>query len=537
MKPDPRFLLPLLCLSLPGLAVAQWSSQEEALLYDQSVSGYGSSTDIDGDTAVVGAPQPSTGQSGRAFVYVRNAGVWSEQAELVGSDSGPGDVLGSSVAIHGDTIVVGAPGQDPSGVFGAGSAYVFVRTGTTWTQQAKLIASNAAANDNFGTSVAVFEDTIVVGAPNKYVDWPSRGMVYVFRRNGTTWTQEASFTQELVHHSRFGYSVAVEGDRLFVGAHQWFNGSQQLGAALVFARSGSTWTQTQILEPNVADLSNFGTAVAIQGNRAIVGAPAENNFQGAAYVYKLTGSTWSLQQKIIGQDALPYGWFGEAVAVSEHQVVVGTHGPSDESGVGTGAAKYFTFDGAQWIERLELVGSQSAQNDWLGIAVAIDGDFVIAGAPKASTGETYVWRIDPPVTEIYCSAQINSQGCLPAIGSSGTPSVTSALPFFVTASQIINNKAGILYYSYAPDSAPFFGGLRCVGLPLYRLAPQNSGGTPPPTVDCTGTFSFDFNARIQSGVDFGLVVGEDVYCQWWYRDPMAGKLTGLSDALRFRIQP
>jgi hypothetical protein len=140
----------------------------------------------------------------------------------------------------------------------------------------------------------------------------------------------------------------------------------------------------------------------------------------------------------------------------------------------------------------------------------------------------------PPMA--YGSAKINSQGCLPAIGSQGSASASSAAPFLVTASNVLNNKSGLLFYGYAPASQPFQGGTKLVANPVKRTPVQDSAGNPPPD-DCSGTFSYDMNARIHSGTDPNLVAGADVYCQYWSRDPADPDTTNLTDGLFFLISP
>jgi hypothetical protein len=153
-------------------------------------------------------------------------------------------------------------------------------------------------------------------------------------------------------------------------------------------------------------------------------------------------------------------------------------------------------------------------------------------------GETDAFVLDCVSLSVstYCTAKVNSQLCTPAIGSVGFASATDPVPFLVDATMVLNNKLGLLFYGYAPASTPFQGGIKCVASPVKRTPTQSSGGSPPPD-DCSGTYSFDFNARIQSGVEPGLVVGVVVYCQYWYRDPPTASATGLTDALQFTILP
>jgi hypothetical protein len=140
----------------------------------------------------------------------------------------------------------------------------------------------------------------------------------------------------------------------------------------------------------------------------------------------------------------------------------------------------------------------------------------------------------PPVP--YGSAKVNSQGCRPSIGSSGVPSLSDPSPFLVRAVDVINNKQGLMFYGYAPAHQPFAGGFKLVANPVIRTLPQSSGGNPPPD-DCSGSYSFDMNARIQSGSDPALVAGEDFYCQYWYRDPADPQTIGLTDGLRAVVGP
>ncbi len=142
----------------------------------------------------------------------------------------------------------------------------------------------------------------------------------------------------------------------------------------------------------------------------------------------------------------------------------------------------------------------------------------------------------PPI--VYCTSKLNSQFCSPAIASSGSPSASNPTPFDITASQMLNNKNGLLFYGMAPNGAPFEGGFLCVHLPVVRTSVQNSGGSVSGT-DCTGTYSYDFNALIQSGSDANLISGATVYTQYWARDPadFSGFTTSLSDALTFTICP
>src|ERR1043166_3360199 len=194
--------------------------------------------------------------------------TWSEQAHPVASDAHPSAVFGFSMAISGDTAIVGAP-DEPSGTR-PGAAYVFTRNGSVWMQQQKLTASDAAAQDQFGISVSISGDTVIVGS---YQDDNTRGMnagsAYVFTRNGTVWTQQQKLTAaDGADDDNFGDSVSISGDTAIVGAYfddtaAGFN----VGSAYVFTRGGTVWTQQQKLTASDgAEIDIFGTSVAIVGD-------------------------------------------------------------------------------------------------------------------------------------------------------------------------------------------------------------------------------------------------------------------------------
>ncbi len=301
--------------------------------------------------------------------------TFTQQAYLKASNTEAVDNFGRSVAISGETIVVGAWLEDSNatGVNGneadnsassAGAAYVFVRNGTTWTQQAYLKASNTETADNFGISVAISGETIVVGAYNESSNATGvngneadnsateAGAAYVFVRNGTTWVQQAYLkASNAEERDRFGYSVAISGETIVVGAYQersnatgsngdgTDNSVVNAGAAYVFVRSGTTWTQQVYLKAsNTGASDRFGYSVAISGETIIIGAYSESSNAtgvngnqmdnneigaGAAYVFARSGGVWSQQAYLKASNTGSVDRFGWSVAISGEMIVVG----------------------------------------------------------------------------------------------------------------------------------------------------------------------------------------------------------------------
>jgi hypothetical protein len=357
---------------------------------------FGHSVAIDGDTIVVGRPNygwcASTGdgdcteskaRAGSAYVFVRSGTIWTQEAHLKASNADFYDSFGTSVAISGDTIVVGAIGEDSNAtsingdqsdnsVSGAGAAYVFVRNGATWVQQAYLKASNTAESNHLGTSVAISGDTIVVGNEpycSEYDDCPNQThALTVFVRESSTWYQQAfligSNTDDISNTNQgdeFGGSVSISGDTIVVGARyedsnstgvngdESNNDATRSGAAYVFVRSGTTWSQQAYLKASNTDtFDEFGGSVSISGDTIIVGAMGEDSsatgvngnqsdnsagYSGAAYVFVRSGTTWTQQAYLKASNTEEGDRFGDSVAVSGDTYVVSATGEDSATGI------------------------------------------------------------------------------------------------------------------------------------------------------------------------------------------------------------
>jgi hypothetical protein len=276
---------------------AKWTEKQKFLASDAAAGDYfGGSVSLDGDTALIGAAWDDDNgiSSGSAYVFTRTGTNWTQQAKLLASDGVTGDYFGVSVSLSGDTALIGADGDDDNGA-SSGSAYVFTRTGTTWTQQQKLTASDGVAEDRFAGSVSLAGDTALIGAYRDDDNGVDSGSAYVFTRTGTTWTQQQKLTaSDGVAEDRFAGSVSLAGDTALIGAYRDDDKGVDSGSAYVFTRTGTTWTQQQKLTASdgVAE-DYFGFSVSLAGDTALIGAPlAGNNGVGSAYVFTRTGNTW-----------------------------------------------------------------------------------------------------------------------------------------------------------------------------------------------------------------------------------------------------
>jgi hypothetical protein len=356
---------------------------------------FGYSVGVSGDTAVAGSrldDTPAGTDAGSAYVFVLSGALWTQQAKLTASDAAASDQFGYSVAVSGDTAVVGTPLDSVPAGGQAGSAYVFVRSGTVWTQQAKLTASDGAFGDQFGWAVAVSGDTAVVGA--RFDDTQAgtgAGSAYAFVRSAGVWTQQAKLSAPDGAFDEFGYSVAVYGNTAVVGAR--FDDTlagTDAGSAYAFVRSGTVWTQQAKLTASDAAASDqFGYSVAVYGNAAVVGAPngdsAGETDAGSAYGFVRSGGVWTEQTKLVASDGAFGDDFGLSVALYGSIAAVGAALDDTPAGIDAGSAYVFVRSGGVWSERADVTASDGAANDRFGWSVALGLSTGVVGAPFDDT--------------------------------------------------------------------------------------------------------------------------------------------------------
>jgi hypothetical protein len=404
--PAARFLALIVCLawlaaprSVPG---QQTNAQQKVELIEQvqqltgtnGVSGeFGLASAMSGDTMVIGAYASSS--RGEAYVFVRQGANWSLQQTLYGDNQ----YFGNSVAIDGNTIVVGAHRES------SGAAYVFVRTGTTWARQAKLGPGTSGQYEQhatFGYSVAISGNTIIVGEPLYSLDYRDiywEGAAQVFQRSGTSWTKIKSLTGDRYSEDVFGAAVAVNGSTVVVGApgHDGPNGN--CGTAYAFNQANN-WAQTRLTVSGTSPAAGamFGAALAVSTDFIVVGSRF-----GTAYVFG--NPTYSWQQTLIPSNPPRVGDFSGsqdplgaaptpagAVAISGDVLVVGFEG-DDQGGTDCGSAYLFVRQGNAWAEKRKFTASDAAAGDFFGCSVAASSDTVVVGAFRKNSysGAAYVF--------------------------------------------------------------------------------------------------------------------------------------------------
>lgn len=417
---------------------------------------FGYSVALSGDTLAVGAyledsssdttpDDNSVIDSGAVYVFTRSGTTWVEEAYIKASNIGTTDNFGISVALSGDTLAVGATGEKSSstGINSteidtlltlAGAVYVFVRSGTNWSEEAYIKASNTGDQDEFGISVTLSGDTLAVGAHGEdssttdvkttsdgaNEDARNSGTVYVFTRNDTSWTEQAYIkASNTGAGDRFGHSIALSGDSLAVGAHledsnsditPGDNSVRDSGAVYVFVRNGTDWSQQAYVKAEITTADDyFGFSIALSGDTLAVGTYLDdgivvNSNSGAVYVFERNAAIWSQQAYIKALNAGKTDLFGKSVALSGDVLVVGAQQEdTDFPGINQGwndavkdfgAVYVYTRDGIIWSEQSFIKPSTTVSGDFFGSSVAVAGDTIAVGVPINSTRAGAVYTFE-----------------------------------------------------------------------------------------------------------------------------------------------
>lgn len=459
---------------------------------------FGYSIAVDGDTMVVGIPSEDSGSTivingtgssnneaeanaGAAYVFKRSGESWVQQAYLKASNARAGAKFGVSVAISGDTIIVGSPGESSNSqsvinggssdtdtsALSSGAAYVFKRNlSGQWAQESYLKAANNASQIKFGSSVAISGDSVVVGAPeenggsevvtnNLPVPVAStvtkNGAAYTFERSGSIWTAKSYLKPAKAYSpTEFGTSVAIHGDTIVVGAiketnDQWgvvngapavFNGGSkaQSGAAYVFKRTSGDWgVQAYIKAPNGGEGNLFGNAVSVYGDIIAIGASNEDSNSntisqsvtydngltnsGAVYIFSRSGSTWSYDAIIKAGNSHAQALFGYSVSLGVDALVVGAYSErsnqttvtnggtssTDTSVSNAGAGYIYRRKNSSWSQEAYLKSPNNSGSQFLGSAIAISGNTVAIGMSGEDSNTTGVVDGKNPTNDMNAS--------------------------------------------------------------------------------------------------------------------------------------
>lgn len=500
----------------------------------------------DGNTALVGAPQDE--YSGAAYVFTRSGSIWTEQAKLTpAGEKGTSIDFGAAVALSADgsTALVGAPG------FGArlGAAWAFTRSGTAWSEQQELIGGGAESEGKFGTSLALSADgnTALIGSPDEYRVIRSKGVygagaVYPFVRTGSTWAQQGerlTGTEEVypeqyavINGSGFGDSIALsaDGNSAVVGGPR---DNEYRGAVWSFTRSGNAWTQHG--KKLTAQANGFGESVAMSadGSTALIGAPDQNGFAGAAWVLTQTGGEWSKQAELKGTPG-EFAYFGSSMALSENGNTALIGSPTEQNYVG--AAWLFSRIGTLWSGQCEhLTASEEVGEGRFGSGVALSSDAgtALIGAPLDQEGSGAAWALvtTPPGTGAARLAGVAAPSCAagapePTVETLGASDIAG---ISATVSATVDPNGGDVkdcHFEYG-TTLEYGASVPCLSLP--------GAGPAPVSVSATlfGLSPFaTYHYRIVATNEGGTSTGEDrTFTTLRVGTGIAGTVTSASTGL------
>ena len=475
-------------------AVYVWRRTGGTFALEQKISGplhpqtyFGDAVAVDGD-ALVASQFADSYPAEAARVFRRVGGVWTEEAFLMPADplTANGTLI-RAVGIQGDWVAVGhrTALANPFPAPYCGAVYLYRRTAGAWSQQSKLVPSDAQNGDLTGWSLDLRGNVL---AFSSRANSAGDGRVHVYGLGGGSPVLEATLTASTPGEGRnFGYSISTDGVRLAISDTDDQLVAGNIGAVYVFKRVGGAWVEEQVLRPFLP-AGTFGLEMTIDGDN----------------LYASTQAAWPSQ------------------------------------------IHHFQRIGGVWLELGTSAATNVPV--WSTRALDSEGSTLAAGVPTVYSSSGGVYVFDGGASRqvcTYCTAKVNSLGCTPAMDFSGAPSATNAGPFLVRGTNVRNNKTGLLFYGVSGQaSGAFQGGTSCVKAQVKRSPGVSSGGTPAPANDCTGVYQLDMNA-FAAGLLGGTPLpglsslGSIVHCQWWGRDPgfAAPNNTTLTDALKYTVGP
>ena len=352
---------------------------------------YGTAAALSGARAVIGAFGDNSHQ-GSAYVLKKIGTTWQEMQKIVADDGLAGDEFGYDAAMTPGLIAVTAWNATVGSNTAQGAVYLYETQSGSWTQSQKLLADDGSFFDNFGQSVAIDGTTVLVGANGATIgNQGAQGAAYVFVNAGAGWVQQQKvFADDGDTVDNFGFSTAIRGSTLFVGAHQaMVNGHANQGAVYFFTEAGNVWTQTQKVSSSDGGTNDaFGSSMSFDGTTLVVGATGTDG-TGAAYVFENDGGTWTQVQKLTADDGANGDNFGDAVSLHGNDILVAADVATVDGITSRGAGYLFTRVGGTWQQTHKFVASDGGVDNFYGAASAFDGETAILTSAQHNAAYFY----------------------------------------------------------------------------------------------------------------------------------------------------
>ncbi len=317
------------------------------------------------------------------------------ETKLLASDGAADDLYGISVAVSASRVVVGSVFDDDLGS-NSGSIYIYEDVDTAWIET-KILSSDGAIDDQFGNAVDIEEDRIVVGAPFDDDNGSNSGSIYIYEWNDTSWVETKLNSSDGDAHDRFGNSISLSQNRVVVGAVFDEDNGTDSGSAYIYDWNGSTWAETKIAASDGEAYDRFGNSIAVSGDRIIVGAIDDDNGSnsGSIYIYEWNGTSW-IETKLVSSDIAPGDVFGRDVDAMGDRIVVGADG-ADDNGSNSGCIYVYDWDGTNWVET-KITASDGEADDFFGASVGLGFDKIVVGADSdddngSYSGSAYIYEL------------------------------------------------------------------------------------------------------------------------------------------------
>jgi len=518
-----------------------WDTGAKILASDKSAfARFGTTVALAGRRAIIGAPYASSRAGvygGAAYIFaLDNQDAWVEEAKVTAADSAAGDNFGASISLSDDEALIGAPNASAGANFN-GAAYVYARSGEKWSQAQKLVASDAADYASFGSAVAIDTDRAVVGAPNStQAKKTYSGAAYTFQKSGSTWSPQAVLVPaSSAAFDYFGASVSLDSAAVIIAAPGTKQGSMDdAGAAYVFSASSGAWVQLANLRATPAQAGEqFGAAVGISGNHAVVGGPF-SDYKGvkavdAVYFFsqKIGRGTWQERNSIRAPDGMALDNFGAAVTIQGNNAIIGAPFAATAVANKGGAAYVYTFDNPSWKFLTKLNGSDSSDFDRFGASVAIHGTRAVIGAPDTNpngltlAGAAYGFTVRPNPSAIVTYPTLTTYLGVPGLYGGRTGSATISITNIAPAGGALVNLVSSDSHLVCPSTVVIPAGKSSatVNLNSTRVTANISAtitattagydtGVGPVTIltNKVGSIRFDEPEIYNGGPSMGLIV-------------------------------
>jgi len=429
---------------------------------------FGKSVAMEGDQLVVGAFAATTARPGSAHVFERGPNGWQQTAKLMPSDGGPGDQFGNSVGISGDFVIVGSEFNDNAFGSNAGAAYFFQRTVNGWKEVQKVQPTDAKQSQHFAEYVAIEGTVAVAGCRFDSSKGNNTGAAYVFELVGGQWVQTAKLVGSGAGKNDLSAdTLAVDGGRILMSSYRSDASGPHSGSAYLFEKIGGVWTEVAHLAATDG-AGELSRGVAMDGDRVVLGARLEStngSAAGAGYVFEKWNGAWIQTAKLVPSTAREYDWVGEAVAVRGDRIVLSGH-HHDLIGSNSGVAYVFELQNGQWVETKTLQTSMASPNDEFSFALSMSGPDLVGTAPfeSGNVGAAFVFTFE----EDLCGCAGNVPGTVTTFGENlggtniGTlaaesmPDPDTTMVFRVSG--VPGATRGVLYLSPTTISRLAFGG-------------------------------------------------------------------------------